>query len=321
MSPSKSSPLIGALVLVLFLPGTSLASAVTLPFQGYLDLDGVPCQGSFGLGFRLENEEGQAIGRELRRQVAIEAGHFVANLEFPAESFSGDTKAFLRVTIYEPDGFGGETARPLINRQRLMPALSSHSAETGQSFQVEEMHSAVPQDKPSITVHSDLDLPASDLNVGGDVEVGANLDVDGDMSVEGSATVEDDLAVGGTATAWRMEPSFISEWRHLDSSEVNGWEHWTHGLGSVPRFYVLQACSATSDGPTGECTGITWILTKGSWGKQNGGNWLYNPAFIQADSERVSALYAEGVRMAHPLVPIVTPVPPNRAYFRVLAWR
>ncbi len=135
-STLRIAPLAAAASLLLA-AGGARAQTVSLPYQGYLDKDGVPCEGGYSLGFKLEDAAGTAVGAELRQAVTVSAGHFVTVLQFPATSFADSTDRYLSVTVYEPDGAGGEVAVPLVNRQRLLPALASHAAPTGAAFQTD----------------------------------------------------------------------------------------------------------------------------------------------------------------------------------------
>ena len=128
-----------------------------MPFQGYLDLDGEPCHGTYDLGFQLSRADGTVLAT-IRKNVDVVAGHFATPLRFPRHLLIDDTELFLGVTVFETDSQGIETARPLTNRQRVHPAVMAHTAPSDSGFLVYDIQSPLPAGVSRLRFFGDLAL-------------------------------------------------------------------------------------------------------------------------------------------------------------------
>jgi hypothetical protein len=284
MRTSKSLASAAIAALLLLLPGTTLAQTLSLPFQGYLDLDGEPCDGIYFLRFRLETET-SVLRQELPKEVQISAGHFVTVLDFLATHFRPDNKLYLRVRVCEDDS--SYNCTDLQNRQRLMPSMAAYAAPTGFRFQV----GALEAQETSIEIRSPLSSNTGTINATGNVSVTGNV----------SAT--------GTVSAQSFQPQYVSEWRVYNVNATFQQLSFDHGLGQPPSFYVVQGCRdedfQVGVGCTGQAGGV-WQFTE----SQAGSN--MNPYLLRSTYQQVIVLCMQEV---------VMPGVGTSGRLRVLAWR
>ena len=115
------------LVALLFtaLPARGLQQDFT--YQGRLEVDGAPVDGTCDLRFRLYGVAGTALGEDEAAGMAIEEGLFTALLDFPAVFDGGDR--WLEIDLRCPAGAGAYTT--LAPRLRLTATpYALHAAST-----------------------------------------------------------------------------------------------------------------------------------------------------------------------------------------------
>lgn len=207
----RLSPSHVALALACVFGASWLASAqlggtdgVTIPYQGRIELDGVPLEGNQSLTFRVfDVATNGAACWSTTETVAVSTGHFGVVLGPVTEGCLFDRALYLEVEI---DGV-------VLGRQRVHGAAIAHTAGPGGDFDVAGTLYAAVAELTSLTTNgltanggaNALDVNGTatidtanvgTLDVSGTATVSA-LDVDGDLDVTGTATW--DCPAGTTA--------------------------------------------------------------------------------------------------------------------------
>lgn len=101
-SPSDFAPL-----------AATAAITSTITYQGLLEQDGEPANGSFDFRFRLFDDlvAGSQLGEQLASAIDVQDGHFTANLNFGADAFSGQA-VWLEIAVRTAGGGAYETLAP-----------------------------------------------------------------------------------------------------------------------------------------------------------------------------------------------------------------
>lgn len=97
-------------------------------YQGRLEVDGLPANGTYDFRFTLHSEEEATaeVGAPLTQALAVANGHFVASLDFGAGAFDGSSR-WLAVEA-RPEGSNNYVA--LLPRQALAPTPYAIYAQT-----------------------------------------------------------------------------------------------------------------------------------------------------------------------------------------------
>ncbi len=254
---SRLNTLILAAAAVL-LPGGALAQDVQIPYQGFLTLDDLPCNGPQDLVFIFTDGSGTEVHRNEFTQAGsnpaeAQDGAFSVVLTLPEAVTDANAELYLEI---------GVNGVSMLNRQKIYPALYAKRNAPGGDFHVDAnlgVGTTSPQTRLHLDDCADVSLAGGGCLVVGDVAA-ANLAMDdNEIMARNNGAVSDlhfqanggDTRIGGdlyfSSNATRMKGLRHTTFKGTNGRETGCPALCTYGVCRKLTSKTSSSCSLMSD--------------------------------------------------------------------------
>ena len=337
---------------LLYAQSTGQPDSTTMPYTGYLELEGVPVDGPRYLNFCIAaSTEGACLWNE-GHTVDVNAGHFAVALGSNAsldDILDDGGNLYVGVSVSEVDDIGNPVGTPvtLAGRQLLGSVPFARRGAPGKEFVADGVIRIAPPataaDGATLSLESNgnswnlgtpngtFQLAQDDLwylrvAPGGDIELNRALHAPSAVigepdGGEGGAGTAAHIDIEGNITAERFVPQYVSDWTLVMNNPHKDYV-FKHKLGDIPSQVMLQQCCTTAPAFTtvDACEGKRVVLA-GTRGFEH--VTTSNPLQITADKKKI---YVTVIHDFHACAWFnadagTWPFSDASALYRVLAWR